>query len=63
MVLDDIEINSRLESPDNLVNRLRSLTRLDKSNRVQIPSLPPSADDVIADLDEKLKSLKFYLKQ
>lgn len=62
MVLDDIDINSRLESPDNLINRLRSLTRLDKSNRVQTPCLPPSADDVIADLDEKLKSTSIRTK-
>lgn len=57
MVLDDIEVSSRIDSPDNLVNRLRALTKpasgVNKLNGL-IPSLPPTADDVIKDLDDKL---------
>lgn len=54
MVLDDIEVTDRIDSPDNLVNRLRALTRPAKSLNNLIPTLPPTADDVISNLDEKL---------
>jgi len=62
MVLDDIEVSSRIDSPDNLVNRLRALTRPAKSVNNLIPCLPPTADDVIADLDEKLSGSSIKAK-
>lgn len=54
MVLDDIEVSSRVDSPDNLLNRLRAITKPAKSVNNLVPSLPPSADELIEDLDRKL---------
>jgi hypothetical protein len=49
MLLTDEEIQERLESPMNLLNRLKNATK------AHSPSLPPpSAKDLIPDLDEKL---------
>ena len=49
MLLTDEEIQERISSPMNLLNRLRSATK------PQIPSLPtPSSQDIIPDLDDKL---------
>ena len=57
MLLSDDEVAERMESPLNLLNRLR--TALDKptSNHkpIEIPSLPPSAADLIDDLDTRIK--------
>lgn len=50
MILDEVEVLERLESPANLLNRLRRI-----SEPVQSVSIPPSADNVIEDLEEKLK--------
>lgn len=50
MILDEVEVLERLESPANLLNRLRRI-----SEPVQPVSIPPSADNVIEDLEEKLK--------
>ncbi len=54
MILDDTEVQERMSSPLNLLNRLKTLTNSHKSHNI-IPSLPPTASDVIADLEEKLK--------
>jgi hypothetical protein len=49
MLLTDEEIASRIESPMNLLNRLRTATK------AVSPSLPsPKAKDIISDLDDKL---------
>ena len=53
MILDEIEVKERLESPLNLMNRLKSLTS-HKSNENIIPSSPPSSEQIIEDLEEKL---------
>ena len=51
MILTDDEIRERVESPLNLLNRLRSTTR-----SVTHPSLPaPRSGDVIDNLDDKIK--------
>lgn len=50
MLLDEKEVTERMESPLNLLNRLRAAT-----NKHVIPSLPPKAEDVIDDLEDKLK--------
>lgn len=52
MILNDTEITERMESPLNLLNRLKSLTKSKDINI--IPSLPPTSADVIDDLEEKL---------
>lgn len=54
MILDEIEARERLESPTNLLNRLRS--ELSKRNERVIPSIPPTSDQIIEELEEKLKS-------
>lgn len=51
MILNDTEINERLESPLNLMNRLRLSNKGDEVNH---PSIPPKAEDVIDELTEKL---------
>lgn len=52
MILNESEVTERMESPLNLLNRLRSASS-HKSNA--IPSLPPQASEVIDDLEDKLK--------
>jgi len=53
MILSDDEIQERIESPLNLLNRLRSTVQ--RHTNPAIPSLPPTADKLIEDLDDKLK--------
>lgn len=67
MILSDTEITTRLESPLNLLNRLRSLTHGSgkqilpfsppsrNSNSNIIPSLPPTVDDIMEDAQGKIK--------
>lgn len=50
MILSDEEIQERLESPINLMNRLRELN---KGNSAVV-SLPPKSEDIIPNIDEKL---------
>jgi len=53
MLLSDEEIQARMESPLNLLNRLKgSLSPSRKDS--PIPSLPPSSDQIIEDLQEKI---------
>jgi hypothetical protein len=59
MILDEQEVKDRFESPMNLLHRLRSTTRQktvdSNGNPVNIiPSLPPTSEQVIEDLEEKL---------
>lgn len=57
MLLEEQEVNARFESPLNLLNRLRTAAKPNSSSRQNIiPSLPPTSDDVIEDLEEKLQS-------
>jgi hypothetical protein len=53
MILNDEEVKERMESPINLMNRLKNV-----SKARQIPSMPeykpPSSKDLIPDLDDKL---------
>ena len=56
MILTDEEVKERIESPINLLNRLKSLsTNKNSFKQSDIPSFPPSADELISDLDEKIK--------
>lgn len=52
MLLDDAEVTERMESPLNLLNRLKSITT--HKHKPEIPSLPPSSDKIIEDLEDKL---------
>jgi hypothetical protein len=55
MLLNDDEIKQRIESPINLLNRLRdSLNRASPPTSSSSPCLPPKAEDVVANLEEKL---------
>lgn len=53
MILSDDDVKERMESPLNLMNRLRKVTK------TIIPSLPspvpPKSTDIIDSLDDKLK--------
>lgn len=53
MLITQDELAARIESPDNLINRLRSSLSSRKST--VIPSLPPSSSDIIDDLESKIK--------
>lgn len=55
MILTDEEITERLESPLNLMNRLRRATEsITPSNSNFIPSFPPTSDQLIQDLQDKI---------
>ena len=53
MILNELEVSERLTSPDNLINRLKEITK--PASRADIQSLPPRAGDVVRDLDKKLE--------
>lgn len=56
MLLEDEELKQRMDSPLNLMNRLRNATnpRAAHNSHNIIPALPPSSDEVIEDLEEKI---------
>lgn len=58
MLVDNTEVLSRLESPDNLMNKLREITSSKDRNKLitPIPSLPsPKVDEIgIDSLDTKI---------
>ena len=56
--MTDDEIKTRIESPLNLLNRLRSLT----NNHSTHPALPPKISDVMKDVDEKLNDANNSVK-
>lgn len=70
MILDKSEVDARLNNPENLINRLRRIET--KSNVVSIPpsvavsseyesnhpSLPPSVDELINDVTDKVNTAK-----
>jgi len=61
MLLNDDEIQQRIESPLNLLNRLRNnLTKVTNTNI--IPSMPPKAEDVITDLEDKISNVTIKSK-
>lgn len=51
MILDDNEVTERMESPLNLLNRLRSVTN---KHKLPIISIPPTSSEVIENLEDKL---------
>ena len=59
MILNEIEVQERMESPLNLLNRLRSQGRKSYQDntgnvRNQIVSLPPTVNQLVENIDEKL---------
>lgn len=56
MILKEEDLKERIESPLNLLNRLKDTTTSISKKRGAniIPALPPSSEDLIGDLDEKL---------
>lgn len=52
MILNDTEVNERLASPLNLINRLKS--EMNKGNAMDT-FMPPSVDDLIENVEDKLK--------
>src|SRR5215471_9756122 len=57
MILSDDEVTQRIESPANLLHRLKEGISKSRQhhNHSSIPSVPPTADKLIGDLDDKLK--------
>lgn len=69
MILNDDEIQQRIESPLNLLNRLKNATKRGSGSiphspfnvpvsssdiPVNIPTLPPKAEDLITSLEDKI---------
>lgn len=52
MILPEHELRERMESPLNLLNRLRNITNPHKKS--PIPQLPPSSEEIIEDLEDKI---------
>lgn len=52
-LMTDEQIQSRITSPLNLMNRLRILSDRGEA-KPQHPAFPPTIDDVIKDVDDKL---------
>jgi hypothetical protein len=60
MILSESEVTERMSSPLNLMNRLRNISR--QSSNSQIPSIPPTSEEVIQDLEHKLASTSIKSK-
>jgi len=70
MLLNDSEINNRLNSLDNLFSRLRGSSSLSETNdslavipepsksTIEIPSLPPNVDDLVDGIEDKLRTAR-----
>jgi len=54
MILDELEVQERIESPMNLLNRLKDSLSSPSARKSDIVSLPPSSEDIIDNLDDKL---------
>lgn len=52
MIIKEQEVTERMSSPLNLLNRLKEATS--RSSNHSIVSIPPTASDVMKDIDEKL---------
>src|SRR4051812_48821988 len=73
MLTNDLQVDSRLSSPDNLINKLRRATQNSENkslsifgvriptNEVQIPSIP-SAEELVTDIDAKLQTGRIHKK-
>jgi hypothetical protein len=63
MILSDDEIQQRIESPLNLLNRLKTaVNRRPSSQSHQHPALPPTAEDIVEDLEDKIKNASMRSK-
>lgn len=58
MLLNDDEIQERIESPLNLLNRLKSSLgkAISPHQAPHIPSIPPKSSDIIDDLENKISN-------
>lgn len=56
MILPETELKERLESPMNLLNRLKTAINPHRgsANSTTHPALPPKAEDIIPDIDQKI---------
>lgn len=53
MLLDENELKERLDSPLNLLNRLKKATN---PHKIVPPALPPKSEDIIEDLEDKISN-------
>lgn len=61
MIIESNEVDKRIESPLNLLNRLREVTNKPSQSINQIPTIP-SAQDLIPDIDDKINSTSTSIK-
>lgn len=54
MVLEESDVISRVNSPLNLFNKLAALRESTRNSRAPIVSIPPTAKEIIPNLDDKL---------
>lgn len=56
MILSETSVLERLNSPDNLINRLSSLTQVSPRSRISKINIPtiPTSEEIIPNLEEKL---------
>jgi hypothetical protein len=54
MILSESEVIERIESPLNLLNRLRS-AHVNSHTKTPVVSLPPTSSEIIDDLQEKIQ--------
>lgn len=54
MILTEEEVNNRLSSPDNLLNRLRNVGKKEESMEIFIPQAP-SVSDLVENVEDKIK--------
>ena len=55
MLMDEQAVIARFESPLNLLNRLKS-SLTSRNSSVQIPSIPPTAESIVENLEDKIKA-------
>jgi len=55
MVLTEEEVKGRIESPLNLLNRLKALTSNSRT-KSESPCIPPSSESLIDDLEDKIRN-------
>lgn len=56
MILNDQEIKERIESPLNLLNRLKTSLNKITTNTPISPCLPPKSSDIIDNLEDKINN-------
>lgn len=64
MLLNEDEVIARLNSPDNLVNRLKAMSvfRIPDNKPSGVVNVPPPIENLIEDLDRRVKTASIHEK-